>query len=571
MTRVVVCSDLEEDWSLMRALLRASGRGEVPNLVWLRSYEGSRTAMIREEPGAVFILGRDVEGGRVLDLLDESTALGRRAPILMLMDGASPDEEAEAIRRGAADVLTLADISGPRLRRAILHAVERVERETRASGLDPRTGLATPATLRDRLELALMRAKRARRGVAVLALRVEGIEPTMPGDGVSLRRSVADRIRLSLREMDTACRFDADQFLIVLEDLDQGGLAAYVAERLLHAMEHPFGPHADEQQKPIPSIGIATFPDDGEDPQGLIAKAQSALAVARRENVPTLRFASVAMNTTAARRTAIERALHGALERREFQLHYQPKIDLRTNELIGVEALLRWSPASLGNVPPGEFVPILEATSLIEPVGEWVLDAACTQAKIWVDEGAPLPVAVNVSPKQFRGRNLAELVRELLTSHGLPPTLLELELTEGVLLEKTQATYSTLISLRELGVRIAVDDFGTGYASLRYVKHFPMDAIKIDREFVRGVPEDNENVAITSSIIALAHRLGLEVTAEGVESENEAAFLRGLDCDFVQGYYHAKPMAVADFDAWRAARAVATTAVMRKRPGERVA
>jgi EAL domain-containing protein (putative c-di-GMP-specific phosphodiesterase class I) len=253
---------------------------------------------------------------------------------------------------------------------------------------------------------------------------------------------------------------------------------------------------------------------------------------------------------------AIERALEQAIERESFTLAYQPQVDLDTDELVGAEALIRWRHDELGVVEPSEFVPLLESADLIEEVGEWVLRTACRQAAAWAAAGEPLKISVNVSAKQFILGDVAGVVESALSESKLSPALLTLELTEGVMLDTTPAVRDALRKIRQWGVRVAVDDFGTGYASLRYVKHFPMDVIKIDKEFVRGLPLNAENAAITNAITAIAHSLNLSVIAEGVETEAEAEFLRDLRCPVVQGYLHAKPMPAAEFAEWRRERAL---------------
>jgi EAL domain-containing protein (putative c-di-GMP-specific phosphodiesterase class I) len=265
-------------------------------------------------------------------------------------------------------------------------------------------------------------------------------------------------------------------------------------------------------------------------------------------------FHSALMNDRAGRRLALERALVGVVDRNELRLEFQPQIDTRDGSLVGAEALLRWHNPRLGRIAPVEFIPILEATGQIEEVGAWVLRAACKQAAEWARNAQPVRVSVNVSARQLRDGSLSLAVNQALQQAKLAPQLLELELTETVLVENPTSTREMMDALRRTGVRVALDDFGTGYASLAYIRHFPMDVLKIDRQFVRGLPVDAENAAITSAITALARSLRLELVAEGVETEAEEEFLHSLHCHVVQGYRHARPMSNSDLVEWRRQR-----------------
>jgi predicted signal transduction protein with EAL and GGDEF domain len=478
--------------------------------------------------------------------------VGLNVPIVFVTTSDASDVEMTALGYGVGEILRGDRLTAADLARAIRHAQARIDHRVQLSGIDARTGLALPALVCDRLELAMLRARRSRRSVGVLALELEGFAgASLSAQAMVLfSRAVAERIRLCIREMDTAGRLDADTFAVLLEDLPRGDLAAYAAQRLLGAMEAPFE-IAGQTVEVRPRVGISVFPHDAEDSRLLLRRARSAVRRAARGDAFGIRFHSRPLNQTAVRRAAVERALDGALSRGELELHFQPKVELLSDRVVGAEALLRWTAPELGNVPPDEFVPVLEATDQIEAVGEWVLWQAATQACRWAKDRDPLVVSVNVSAKQFYGSNLVTVVERTLRKAGLPPALLELEITEGVLLENTDVTRSVLQALRDLGVRIAVDDFGTGYASLRYVKNFPLDSLKIDRDFVRGLPGDREDVAITQAILSLAHNLGLEVTAEGVETAHAEAFLREGGCHYAQGFFHARPMPAAAFERFR--------------------
>jgi len=352
--------------------------------------------------------------------------------------------------------------------------------------------------------------------------------------------------------VETLCRADST-FLVLVEERDPKFRAGRIAERALSELSIPVSVHG----RPVtlsPSIGVSVFPDDGDDGEALLHKARAALELAAQGGGGAFQFNDAAMTHLVTRRLGIEHALERAIENEEFLIEYQPQVDLETDEIVGAEALLRWRDAKLGAVVPSEFVPLLESADLIEEVGEWVLRQACRQAAAWAAAGEPLKISVNVSAKQFILGDVVRVVQSALVESRLPPELLTLELTEGVMLDTTPAVRDALSLMRTTGIRIAVDDFGTGYASLRYVKHFPMDVIKIDKEFVRGLPLNVENAAITNAIVALAHSLSLTVVAEGVETEAEAEFLRDLRCRIVQGYLHAQPMSGERFTAWRRER-----------------
>jgi EAL domain-containing protein (putative c-di-GMP-specific phosphodiesterase class I) len=404
--------------------------------------------------------------------------------------------------------------------------------------------------LQERFELAAPAAHRGKRGVALLAICVEP-NGGFAGNGFAdkLEAIVLDRIRASLRRADTVASVAPLRYLVLLERLEEGPFAVRAAECVLNAVRTPV-PLAEQTLKLMTSVGISVYPDDGELVEELIHCAEAAERAAHASGGDMFGFYSGPMSERAGRRIAVERSLFQAIEREELELYFQPQLDTRDGSLVGAEALLRWRHALLGNISPVEFVPILEATSQIDRVGEWVLRRACEEAASWVRAGTEMRVGVNVSAHQLRQPDFANLVRRTLRESGLEPRWLELELTEGVLVKNPAAARELLVSLRHDGIHIAVDDFGTGYASLAYVRQFPMDTLKIDRQFVRGLPVDAANVAITSAIVALGKSLRLDIVAEGVETEAEEEFLRNLQCDVVQGFLHARPMTPADLDGW---------------------
>jgi EAL domain-containing protein (putative c-di-GMP-specific phosphodiesterase class I) len=544
MIRVLFCSDTQDD----RVVGLLNGAHQVD---WQGSYEQAKELVERDEHD-LLLIDALFGGGRGGSLAQTVARRGAR-PVIVLLRRPDPVFEAKTLARGVSEVIVHGELSGPLLERSIRHSIARASRERRAEHSDQVAPVVGMAALQYRIENAAARARRGLGGAAVLAIHSE--PPPRPDERIDagvtamLQGVALERTRSCLRDVETLSRADGTIFVLVEEE-DPKFRAGRIAERALFELSVPVTVRG-KPLAPNPSVGIAVFPDDGSDAEALLAKAREAVALARKAGGTVFRFPSSPMTGLVSRRMAIERALEGAIERDAFSLAYQPQVDLDTDEHIGAEALIRWHDEELGSVEPSEFVPLLESADLIEEVGEWILRTACKQAAAWVAAGEPLKISVNVSAKQFILGDVARVVESALAESKLSPSLLTLELTEGVMLDTTPAVREALRSIRERGVRVAIDDFGTGYASLRYVKHFPMDVIKIDKEFVRGLPLHAENAAITNAIVALSHSLGLAVIAEGVETEAEAEFLRDLRCPLVQGFLHARPMAAGPFAEWR--------------------
>lgn len=368
--------------------------------------------------------------------------------------------------------------------------------------------------------------------------------------GNDLLRAIAQRLSEVIRPADvimlsddmsrSLARFGGDEFSALIANLAQFHDAARIANRLLSAIRAPF--HVNGQELFLSaSIGLAVYPTDGEDPETLLRNAGAAMHFAKEQGRDNYQFYSRGMNASALEKLAMEGQLRRALERNEFVLHYQPKVDPHTGHSCGVEALLRWKHPDLGMVPPGQFIPIAEQTGLIIPIGDWVLTQACRQAQEWISDGRPpISMAVNIASPHFRADLAGSVVRALQSSQ-LDPGLLELEMTESMLMQNIDATLRTLDALKAMGVKLSLDDFGTGYSSLSYLKRFPLDTLKIDRSFIQGLPDDGEDAAITQAILAMAHSLGLSVVAEGVETLAQLEFLQQHHCDLVQGFLFSKP------------------------------
>lgn len=433
-------------------------------------------------------------------------------------------------------VCALADMTG-RLR----HERELLRLATR----DRLTGLPNRALIESLLDSSIERARRHGRRFAVLCLdlsRFKLITDTLGHQaGDLLLQEVASRIVVTVRASDTVGRIGTDDFAVILDEVGEAKEAEIAAQRILAAFDEPVL-LLETEHYVRPSIGIALFPDHADSAQELIRSADTALYAAKRAGGNRHAFFRKELADQAHRHLALDRDLRAALARREFQLHYQPKVSLIDQTLEGFEALLRWDKLGFGMISPGEFIPVAEDTGFIVPLGDWVLDEACRQLRDWIDRGlGPVPVAVNISPRHLRQRS-AEDFRRIIDRHGLSPDLVELEITEGAVMQDMDHALSVLAALKAMGIRVAVDDFGTGHSSLSYLKRLPVTTLKIDRSFVNGVPSEREDNGIVSTIIAMADMLGLDVVAEGVEKQEQANFLRHHNCTLVQGWLTGRPV-----------------------------
>jgi diguanylate cyclase (GGDEF)-like protein len=454
----------------------------------------------------------------------------------------------------ARAVEAIANILSTALRR---RAAE--ERLAVLAQFDPLTGLPNRALFRDRLEQALAQAVRNRWQVGLLFIdldRFKWVNDSLGhATGDELLNAVGKRLHACLRAGDTVARLGGDEFAVVLPDLDSPEAAGVVAEKMLEALKAPFA-IAEQEMFAGASIGITVFPPDAADAEAMLRNADAAMYRAKEAGRGRYEFFTPAMNTEALRKLALEKDLRQALARSEFELHYQPKAEVESGRITGVEALLRWRRADGALVSPAEFIPVLEDTGLIAEVGDWVIGEACRQHDAWRRAGLDgMCVAVNVSARQFQGGRLLDSVRRALAQNECPAQCLELELTESLVMHDVDVTIETLQALREMGVRIAVDDFGTGYSSLAYLKKLPIDVVKIDRSFVKGVNDDANDAAIASAIIAMARSLGYRVVAEGVETPLQRQVLEALGCHEMQGWLLGRPMPAAEAARWLAGRA----------------
>jgi diguanylate cyclase (GGDEF)-like protein len=361
--------------------------------------------------------------------------------------------------------------------------------------------------------------------------------------GDKLLKEAAVRLRRCVRGSDTVGRLGGDEFAAILSELARPGDAALVAQKFIDVLKLPFDLDGKETYVSA-SVGITLYPADSDSAEALVMNADAAMYRAKEQGRNNYQYFTRDMNERALQRVQMEAALRRALERKEFRLVYQPKADLVTGKICGFEALLRWQHPEKGLVLPGEFIPVLEETGLIVPAGEWVLSTACAQITAWQGAGLKVPpISVNLSARQFEQTNLRDAVHAILAESGVDASLIEFEITESLLMNDPEGAARMLSSLKESGVRLSMDDFGTGYSSLGYLKRFPIDTLKIDRSFVHDISTNADGATLTRAIIHLAQNLRLKVVAEGVETEDQLAFLRANGCDEMQGYLFARPAA----------------------------
>jgi diguanylate cyclase (GGDEF)-like protein/PAS domain S-box-containing protein len=412
---------------------------------------------------------------------------------------------------------------------------------------DALTGLPNRTLLQDRLAKALAVARRQKHKLAILFFDLDRFKDINDSLGHSvgdlLLQEVAERLKTWARDQDTVARLGGDEFLLMLTHVKDVPDAAIAAERLMDAITTEFVIQGHRLNVSC-SVGISIFPEHGADPETLIKNADAAMYSAKDNGCNNFRFFTADMNAQIIERLTLESGLRLALDKQQFFLVYQPQVDITTGRITGLEALLRWEHPELGLVPPDKFIRIAEDSGLILPIGEWVLRTACSQARMWQDQGLPpVTIAVNVSVVQFRQDGFCELIRRVLDETGLAPRYLELELTESLLLANADLMLSVVQGLKAMGVTLAIDDFGTGYSSFSYLRQFRVTKLKIDRVFVRDVALNSDDAAITAAIISMAKSLHLKVIAEGVENEAQMSFLRGHQCDEIQGYYFSRPLA----------------------------
>ena len=538
----VVCADIEGNITFLNlvaetltgwSFLEVNGRpiAEVLRIINATTREAIPDPMER-------VMGDN----RTEHLPSDSMLVRRDDTEVPIEDSVSPIRNREREVIGA--VIVFRDVSAARaMSEQIAHSAEH----------DFLTGLPNRLLLNDRVSQAIALGQRHSYQVAVLFLDLDGFKHINDSLGHAigdkLLQSISERLVECIRAVDTVSRQGGDEFVMLLPAVENAQDAALAARRMLEAISeaHSIDNH---ELHVTASIGISVYPEDGLDVETLIQNADTAMYQAKENGRQSYQFFEAAMNVRAVERQSIEESLRRALERNEFALHYQPKINLRTRAITGAEALIRWTHPTRGAVSPAQFIPVAEDCGLILPIGEWVLREACTQAQAWVDAGLPeISMAVNVSAIQFQQEGFLQGVFDTLEETGFDPTCLEVEVTESALMKRAEITAVVLQMLRGGGVKVAIDDFGTGYSSLSYLRKFPLDALKIDQSFVRQITTTPDETTIVSAIISMAQSLKLRIVAEGVETAEELAFLEAHECEEAQGYYFSRPVPAAQFAA----------------------
>jgi diguanylate cyclase (GGDEF)-like protein len=504
-----------------------------------------------------------MSGFEILERMQQENML-KDVPTIMLTSSVDSATKLKALELGATDFLAK-PVDPSELVLRLRNTLASKAYRDRLANYDLLTGLPNRHTFMDRLTWAVRHAQRYAHDGAVLHVGIDEFrrvnEALGPTAGDAMLQGVAERLEQCFRATDTIGRIEddgpgpslsrlsGDEFTLLLPMIRKSDDAAHVAQRVLAAIAVPFELSGHELAVTC-SIGIAIFPGDGDQTDTIVKNAGAAMRHAKTLGKNTSQFYSSELNARALHKLNLANQLRKAIERNELLLHYQPKIDVRTGKLTGAEALVRWQHPERGLVPPMEFIPLAEENGLIVPLGEWVIRAACTQAKKWANAGYDVPrIAVNVSSHQFRQGLLSAIIGGILSITEADAKYLSIELTEGVIMENAEANVAALRQLKEMGLKLSIDDFGTGYSSLSYLTEFPLDELKIDRSFIMRIKEAGDRAAIVTAIIAMAHSLELSVVAEGVETVQQLDFLKAQGCDEYQGYLKSKPVPADEFCA----------------------
>jgi diguanylate cyclase (GGDEF)-like protein len=501
----------------------------------------------------------EVDGFDILTQLRGDPNL-RYVPVIIVTGSTDATTKLLALERGATDILHK-PVDPSELKLRVRNALGFKAYQDRLSDYDGLTELPNRRRFLEDARSALERARQGSRSCVLLHMDVDRFKQINDSlghqTGDKVLRAVAQRLQRALADVETTnwrrsheletglalARISGNGFAALLADLPSLDVAGSVARRTLAALVGPPFTVDGHQVYVTASIGLACFPGDGGDADTLLKHAEMAMYQAKERGRNTYEFFSAELNARALERLALETQLRHALERDQFVLYYQPKVDMKARRIVGAEALLRWNHPDMGIVPPNRFIPVAEETGMIVEIGEWVLRAAMCQARAWSLQGLPpITISVNVSGAQFRDRKVLRAVYAALQASGAHPGTLAVELTESMLMDGADQNIEILRALKDLGVRVSMDDFGTGYSSLTYLSRFPVDELKIDRSFVSGTPNDPNSVAIVTAVIAMAKALGLKVVAEGVETQEQYQFLEQSDCDIFQGYYCSRPV-----------------------------
>lgn len=545
--KLLLVEDSPEDAAFLAASLRRQRASDVA-IVHVTTLQDA-AVKLGAEPFDVVLLDLNLPDGNGLDCVDAIQAANERAPIVVLSGQDNEDFAISILNRGVQDYLVKWEGRGRTILRSIRYAIERKRAELRLNYLaqfDPLTELGNRQYFHDQLERATARARREGGKVALFFLDIDQfkiVNDTIGHDaGDQLLREVARRLNSQIRAGDVMARLGGDEFAILMERVTTVVDAAAIAQQMLEVIDAPFAING-HQLNVTTSIGITFFPTDNSEPMRLLKNADIAMYQAKGSGRNNFKFFTERMHTELVEYHEIERDIAEALRSHAFRLVFQPKVNLLNRRLQGLETLLRWECPKRGEVSPSRFIPVAEASGHIVPLGYWVLDHVCQTIQRWGREGLPLvPVSVNVSTRQFQQPDFRRRVAAAIERHGVDPHLIELEMTEGLLMDDTDAAHRTLQQLKELGVRISIDDFGTGHSCLSYLRRFPIDVLKIDRSFVNEVGESEDSRIIIDAIISLARSLKLDTVAEGVETNTQLDFLLERGCHVAQGYLFGMPM-----------------------------
>ncbi len=549
--RVLLIDRDRGEYALIGQLLDAIGHGAY-ELTWCWQAEHAIDAIFSDLHDVVLL---DYQGdhGSGPAILAKAVQMGASVPIIVMTAELDRNVDREAIRSGASDYLLKGRIDSQILERTLRYAIERKSAEARLARLahyDALTNVPNRILFRDRLGRALERARRSQQTVALFFIDLDGfkqVNDTLGHEaGDELIRTVAERLSHCMRKSDSVARIGGDEFTVILEDVATTSDIVNVARKAIDVISRPVT-LGTQQVFVGASIGIAVYPEAGDTVDALLQHADMAMYQAKNLRGSAYRFYTEKMNVEAMNQMYLEADLRRALRRGEFELYYQPRIALDDERIAGVEALLRCNHPVRGVVSPADFIPLAEEVGLIVPLGYWVIHRACEDMRTLDARGVdPIHVAVNLSFKQFADEKFAQTVRNIIEAAGINARRLEFELTETAIMANAEDTERCMHTIRELGPTFSLDDFGTGYSSFAHIQRLPIGALKIDRSFVKNLPQTQDDATIVKAMISLAHNLGLQVIAEGAETAEQVRFLREHDCDQAQGYFFSRPVTFTD-------------------------
>jgi diguanylate cyclase (GGDEF)-like protein len=552
--RVLLVENDNDEAVFLKTTLRRESANEI-ELTHVTAMSEAIAALHEDQFDAV-LLDLSLRDSKGQDSVHRIQSTAPSIPIVVLSDDDNDTFAVEILNRGVQDFLVKGECDGRSIARSLRFAIERKRAEEKLSFLaqyDPLTEIPNRRHFKDRLERASTRARRGNTKVGVLFLdldKFKAVNDTLGHQaGDELLGMVVDRLKTCVRAGDLLARLGGDEFAIMLEDVEGPLALEAAAKNILRCLQKPFqvGPR---QVTTSASVGITIYPNDTNDPMALLNNADIAMYKAKEDGRDNFKFFTQRMHEEIMKYHQLETDLGKALDRDEFSLVYQPQIGLADQKVHGLEALLRWNHPERGLVQPVDFIPVAEESGHIVPIGLWVLERACRQIKEWQAAGAPaLRVAVNVAPANFEQPDFHRQVEATLGRYGVSPDLIEIEVTEGTLMRDTDSVQDALRKLKMTGVRLSVDDFGTGHSCLNYLRKFPIDVLKIDRSFVMDLGHNEHGTAICGLVLSIARSLDLEVVAEGVENAKQLAYLKKHNCEYVQGQYFSMPVSPDELQA----------------------